>query len=148
MKMYTFFFFKNNIKIITYIDTDTSAEKAEEIEYIYDGDSILIEDGKIKGIVTAQGETYFANAVIICSGVYLKAKIIVGEYTKESGPNGFLRAENLTKSLIEHGIEVRRFKTGTPARMNGKTIFIYSDHTISLLSCILSQFSFYCKKSK
>ena len=87
-----------------------------------EADQIIVEDGKVKGIVTAQGETYFANAVIICSGVYLKAKIIVGEYTKESGPNGFLRAENLTKSLLEHGIEVRRFKTGTPARMNGKTI--------------------------
>ena len=107
--------YHNNIKRTIEEQPNLVVKQAE-------ADEIIVQDGKIQGIVTAQGERYYANAVIICSGVYLKAKIIVGEYTKESGPNGFLRAENLTKSLIEHGIEVRRFKTGTPARMNGKKI--------------------------
>ncbi len=85
-------------------------------------EEILAEDNKIVGIKTAQGETYFAKAIVICSGVYLKSKIIIGEYSKESGPNGFLRAEKLSDSLKKLGIELRRFKTGTPARMNGRTI--------------------------
>lgn len=83
---------------------------------------LIIENRKVCGVETVQGETYFADVVILCTGVYLKSKIIVGEYTKESGPNGFLRAENLTDSLIENGITINRFKTGTPARMNGRTI--------------------------
>ncbi len=84
--------------------------------------SLIVENNKVCGIQTAQGETYYANVVIVCTGVYLKSKIIIGEYSKESGPNGFLRAESFTQSLIDNGITIRRFKTGTPARMNGRTI--------------------------
>ena len=84
--------------------------------------NLIVKDNKVCGIETAQGEVYYANTVVICTGVYLKSKVIIGEYSKESGPNGFLRAENLTQSLIDNKINIRRFKTGTPARMNGRTI--------------------------
>lgn len=83
---------------------------------------ILVEDGKVKGVTTEQGETYFANAVVICTGVYLKSRIIIGEYSKNVGPNGFARAESLTDSIVNMGHSIVRFKTGTPARMNGRTI--------------------------
>ncbi len=84
--------------------------------------NIIVKNNKICGIETVQGEIYYADTIVVCTGVYLKSKIIIGEYSKESGPNGFLRAENLTQSIIDLGHTVRRFKTGTPARMNGKTI--------------------------
>ena len=84
--------------------------------------NILKSDGKVCGVETVQGEVYYCKSVVVCTGVYLKSKIIIGEYSKESGPNGFLRAENLTQSIIGIGHTVRRFKTGTPARLNGKTI--------------------------
>ena len=85
-------------------------------------EKLICEDNVIKGVKTAQGETYFASAVVICSGVYLKSKIIIGEYSKQSGPNGFLRSETLSDSLKNLGITIKRFKTGTPARMSGRTI--------------------------
>ena len=83
---------------------------------------ILTDNGKIVGIETAMGETFYAKSVVISTGVYLKSRIIIGEYTKNSGPNGFAPANELTQSLIDLGFEVRRFKTGTPARINGRSI--------------------------
>ena len=83
---------------------------------------ILVEDGKIVGVLTEQGETYFAKTVIVATGVYLKSRIIIGEYSKNVGPNGFARAENLTESIAKLGHSIVRFKTGTPARINGRTI--------------------------
>ena len=87
-----------------------------------EAEKLIVENNKVCGVQTAQGEIYHASVVVVCTGVYLKSKIIIGEYSKESGPNGFLRAEGFTQSLIDNGISVRRFKTGTPARMNGRTI--------------------------
>ena len=83
---------------------------------------ILTRSGKVVGIKTAMGETFYAKSVVISTGVYLKSRIIIGDYTKNSGPNGFAPANELTKSLINLGFEVRRFKTGTPARISGKSI--------------------------
>lgn len=83
---------------------------------------ILTENGKVVGVVTEQGETYFANAVVVATGVYLKSRIIIGEYSKKVGPNGFARAEDLTDSIASLGHTILRFKTGTPARLNGRTI--------------------------
>ena len=83
---------------------------------------ILVEDGKVVGVLTEQGETYFAKTVIVATGVYLKSRIIIGEYSKNVGPNGFARAENLTESIAKLGHSIVRFKTGTPARINGRTI--------------------------
>lgn len=83
---------------------------------------ILTSEGKVCGVLTAQGETYFANAIIVATGVYLKSRIIIGEYSKNVGPNGFARAEDLTSSIANLGHTILRFKTGTPARLNGRTI--------------------------
>ncbi len=79
---------------------------------------ILVENGKVVGVKTAQGQTFDCGAVVICTGVYLKSRIIIGEYTKEVGPNGFARSNELTKNLIDLGFNIRRFKTGTPARVH------------------------------
>lgn len=83
---------------------------------------IVVEDGKVVGVHTSQGEYYPCKAVVVCTGVYLNSKIIVGEYIKEEGPNGFSNATELTSSLIELGFKIRRFKTGTPVRVDGRTI--------------------------
>lgn len=83
---------------------------------------ILVENGEVKGVLTEQGETYFASTIVVATGVYLKSRIIIGEYSKNVGPNGFARAENLTESIASLGHSIVRFKTGTPARINGRTI--------------------------
>lgn len=83
---------------------------------------IMVNDGKVVGIKTAQGETFYARAVVVATGVYLKSRIIIGQYTRESGPNGFAPATELTASLEKLGFKILRFKTGTPARMKGSTI--------------------------
>ncbi len=79
---------------------------------------ILTKNGKVCGVKTAQGETFKCKSVVVATGVYLKSKIIVGKFTEETGPNGFKRANHLTKSLIKLGFEIRRFKTGTPTRIH------------------------------
>ena len=83
---------------------------------------LIVEDNKIVGVNTALGETFFAKAVIVCTGVYLDSRIIIGEFTKSQGPNGFVNAHGLTDSLRELGFEIRRFKTGTPARVFSDSI--------------------------
>ncbi len=83
---------------------------------------ILTKNGKIIGVKTAQGDTFSANTCVVCTGVYLKSKVIVGKYTANTGPNGFAPANNLTKSLIDLGLNVRRFKTGTPVRVHADSI--------------------------
>ncbi len=76
----------------------------------------------IKGIRTATGAFYECKALIICSGTYLKARCLTGESIIYTGPNGLQPANSLSASLIEHGIALRRFKTGTPARMDGRSL--------------------------
>ncbi len=83
---------------------------------------LLTENGNISGVVTHLGEIYHAQAVILCTGVYLKSRIIIGPYAKESGPNGFMNAGSLSDSLRELGFEILRFKTGTPMRVDKNTI--------------------------
>lgn len=83
---------------------------------------ILTEDGRVCGVKTIQGETFLCKTVIVATGVYLKSKIIIGEYSCEAGPNGFAPATELTKSLVNLGFEIFRFKTGTPARIKGSSI--------------------------
>lgn len=78
---------------------------------------IVEENGEVKGVKTAQGEYYEAKKIIVATGVYLKSKIIVGDYTENIGPNGFKASNKLTQSLINLGLEIRRFKTGTPNRV-------------------------------
>ena len=83
---------------------------------------ILVENEKVIGVKTALGESFLAGAVVVATGVYLKSRIIIGEFSQNIGPNGFASANGLTQSLLDLGFEIRRFKTGTPARINGRTI--------------------------
>ncbi len=83
---------------------------------------ILADDNKVTGVVTQTGVTYNVKAVIIATGTYLKGKILIGDYSKESGPDGMFPSNELSKSLIDLGIELRRFKTGTPARVHADSL--------------------------
>lgn len=83
---------------------------------------ILVEDGKVTGVKTFSGATYKAKAVVLCTGTYLKARCIYGDVSNPTGPNGLQAANHLTESLKKLGIEIRRFKTGTPARVDKRSI--------------------------
>ena len=83
---------------------------------------ILVENGKTIGITTLAGESFSAKAIVLCTGVYLNAKVIIGDYCKFTGPNGFEPANSLTESLMRLGFKILRFKTGTPARVDAKSI--------------------------
>ena len=83
---------------------------------------LLTENNKITGIKTFTGSVYECKAVILCTGTYLKARCLCGEAITYTGPNGLQAANYLTDSLKNLGIEIRRFKTGTPARMDKRSI--------------------------
>ena len=83
---------------------------------------LLVEDGKITGVKLYSGAVYHCQAVVLCTGTYLKARCIYGDVSNYTGPNGLQAANYLTDSLKELGIEMFRFKTGTPARIAGNTI--------------------------
>ncbi len=83
---------------------------------------LLVRGGRITGIVCAGGTQYSCRALVICTGVYLKSRIHIGEYSREQGPSGLARAEGLSDSLRELGFELRRFKTGTPPRVMKKSL--------------------------
>lgn len=80
------------------------------------------EDKSVASVLTHIGARYTAKAVIIATGTFLKGKVIIGDVAYESGPDGIFPAKSLSKCLIDNGIELMRFKTGTPARVNAKTI--------------------------
>ncbi|MBO7601339.1 MAG: FAD-dependent oxidoreductase, partial [Lachnospiraceae bacterium] len=82
---------------------------------------LLTENGKVTGVVTNTGTTYFCKAVILCTGTYLKARCLCGESITYTGPSGLQAANSLSASLIENGVKLRRFKTGTPARMDKRS---------------------------
>ncbi len=88
------------------------------------GEAVAVEVCENGGhiVTTALGEQYHAKAVVFATGVYLKSQIIIGDYVKDSGPNGFSNAQKLSDSLKKLGIKLLRFKTGTPARVNGRSI--------------------------
>ncbi len=83
---------------------------------------LMVEDGSVTGVRTASGAVYHAKRVVLCTGVYLNARCIYGEVSEYTGPNGLRAANGLTASLIANGIPVRRFKTGTPARVDRRSI--------------------------
>ncbi len=83
---------------------------------------ILVEDGKCVGVKTTYGGIISCKAVVLCTGVYLNGETITGTVVRKEGPNGFSAATKLTDSLLRLGFHVRRFKTGTPARLDGRTV--------------------------
>ena len=83
---------------------------------------LLTEDGAVTGVQTATGAIYRVKAAVVCSGTYLGGKTIVGEVTRDSGPDGMFGANALTRSLLAAGLTLRRFKTGTPPRVNARSI--------------------------
>lgn len=83
---------------------------------------LIIEDGKVKGVITQTLARYNAKAVILCTGTFLGGKIFIGDSVFKSGPNGLAASTQLAEKLYEYGFPMRRFKTGTPARMLGKTL--------------------------
>ena len=83
---------------------------------------LMVEDGQIKGVKTFSGAVYHARAVVLCTGTYLRARCIYGDVSNPTGPNGLQAATHLTDSLIANGIEMFRFKTGTPARADKRSI--------------------------
>ena len=83
---------------------------------------LLTEDGAVTGVQTATGAIYRVKAAVVCSGTYLGGKTIVGEVTRDSGPDGMFGANALTRSLLAAGLTLRRFKTGTPPRVNARSV--------------------------
>ncbi len=97
---------------------------------------LIVADGQIRAIVTTTGSRIECGAAVICCGVYLKSRIIIGDCSWQGGPQGLLAASALTQSLIDQGFSVRRFKTGTPARVDVRTVDFsrmipqYGDETV------------------
>ena len=83
---------------------------------------ILVEEGKVTGVKTDSGAVYPCRAVVMCTGTYLKARCIYGDVSHYTGPNGLSAANLLSNNLEKNGIEIRRFKTGTPARVDKRSI--------------------------
>ena len=83
---------------------------------------IIVEDGRITGVEVQTGAVYQCKSCVICTGTYLKGKIFIGEVQYDGGPNGLFPAMQLSDSLLKQGIELQRFKTGTPARVDAKTV--------------------------
>ena len=96
----------------------------QENLYIYqvEATDLSVENGTINGVITKNGALLGAKAVILCTGTYLKSKIIIGETSYFAGPSGLQPANDLSQSLLDLGIELRRFKTGTPARVHRRSI--------------------------
>ena len=105
-----------------------------------------LENGE-KIVTTAVGIKFSARAIVFATGVYLKSRIIIGSYTKSSGPNGFSNAMKLSQSLEKLGIKLLRFKTGTPARINGRSID-YSSLDVQQGEENIQNFSFITRKKR
>lgn len=98
--------------------------EAQENLYIrqVEATALMVDDAAVTGVQTRNGAILHARAVILCTGTYLKGRIIIGETSYESGPNGMQPARDLSQSLLDLGISLRRFKTGTPARVHRRSI--------------------------
>ena len=83
---------------------------------------LIVENGEIRGVETATGSKIGCRAAVLCTGVYLKSRIIIGQCSWEGGPQGLIAATGLTQSLLDNGFSIRRFKTGTPARVDMRTV--------------------------
>ena len=122
-------------------------ENQENLTIIEDEASeILTENKKVVGVKTKSGLTFSCRSVVVCVGVYLNARTITGTVIKEKGPATFDRATLLTKNLADLGFEIRRFKTGTPPRLDGLTID-YSKFVEQKGDSNIQSFSFLTKKT-
>ena len=83
---------------------------------------LMVEDKQIRGVKTFSGAEYYAKAVVLCTGTYLKARCLYGDVVNHTGPNGLQAANHLTDSLVANGVEMFRFKTGTPARIDRRSV--------------------------
>jgi len=108
--------------IVENISINNSSDKEKLTGVNLESDSNHSAKKIIKGIRTKSGATYYAKTVILCNGVYLNARCIYGDVVNQTGPNGLSAATYLTDSLVTNGIPVRRFKTGTPARIDKRSI--------------------------
>jgi tRNA uridine 5-carboxymethylaminomethyl modification enzyme len=116
-------------------DTDNlTLRQAEVTELIMDGN-------KVAGVKTLSGAIYHARAVVICTGTYLRARCLYGDVIEHTGPNGLKAANHLTQSLLDNNVEMNRFKTGTPARVDSRSID-YSKMEIQLGDNPVVPFSF------
>ena len=110
-------------KNLYHTEMKKTLENTENLRIIQaEATEILTENGVVTGVKTAFGGIIDCKAVVIATGVYLKGSVIAGEWKREAGPNGFAPANELTASLINLGFDIRRFKTGTPARVDKRTI--------------------------
>ncbi|MGI6348628.1 MAG: tRNA uridine-5-carboxymethylaminomethyl(34) synthesis enzyme MnmG [Eubacteriaceae bacterium] len=87
-----------------------------------EAEKLLVEEGIVRGVITKTGRIFSAAAVIVASGTYLNGKIIIGETSYTSGPNGMSASEKLSENLLSHGLRLMRLKTGTPARINKRSV--------------------------
>lgn len=106
---------------------------------------ILTNNGEVTAVKTNFEEVINCKAIVVCTGVYLESRIIIGEYTKNQGPNGFVNASGLSKSLEKLGFEILRFKTGTPARVLSSSID-YSKFEVQKGDENIQTFSYLTKK--
>ncbi len=116
-------------------DTDNLILRQAEVT------ELLIEDNKVVGVKTLSGATYHCRAAVICTGTYLRARCLYGDVIEHTGPNGLKAANHLTQSLLDNNVEMNRFKTGTPARVDSRSID-YSKMEIQLGDNPVVPFSF------
>lgn len=98
-------------------NTDNLTIRQAEVSEI-----VTDDDNNIVAARTTSGATYYCKAMVLCTGTYLRARCLTGEMITHTGPNGLLAANHLTQSLLDHGIEMNRFKTGTPARVDKRSL--------------------------
>ena len=116
-------------------DTDNLTLRQAEVT------ELIIEDKKVAGVKTLSGATYHCRAVVICTGTYLRARCLYGDVIEHTGPNGLKAANHLTQSLLDNDVDMNRFKTGTPARVDSRSID-YSKMEIQLGDTPVVPFSF------
>ena len=97
-------------------NTDNLTIKQAEVK------ELIVEEGVLKGVKTTSGATYYCKAAVLCTGVFLNARCVYGDVSEYTGPNGLKAANYLTDSLVANGVEMYRFKTGTPARVDKRSI--------------------------
>ena len=106
-----------------HIEMKKTLEKQQDLD-VKQGEAVdlIIENNAVKGVILKTGAAYLSDAVILATGTFLNGKIFIGEWSFESGPNGLSPAIELSKNLKKHGLPLRRFKTGTPARVEGSSL--------------------------